>query len=116
MGSVKATIDHSWIPDVLHDLETYAQLHDRPKVVELISAARGAVSQAMAEVASKSEGSGGADEQWFDIALDELARYCHLHGLTETEEYLVTALGCWVELQDTPFHSDNVIPFRAEVS
>ncbi|MDG1117631.1 MAG: hypothetical protein P8N72_10945 [Flavimaricola sp.] len=114
MSRIKAKIDHSWIPDVLRDLETYADLHDRPKVVALIGAARGSVSHAMAEVERKSEGTGKTDEQWFDIALDELARYCHLHGFTETEEHLVTALGCWIDAEDATSCKGNVIPFPAK--
>ena len=107
-------LDHTWILEVLGDLEAYAELHDQPKVVALLSAARGGVSHALGVVEKRTGGRGNTEEQWFDIALDELARYCHLHGFTETEEHLVTALGCWIDAEDATSCKGNVIPFPAK--
>ncbi len=112
MDGIKAKTDHTWIPEILRDLETYAELHDQPKVVSLICAARGAVTHALGESERPSGGTGKTDEQWFDIALDELARYCHVHGFAETEEHLVTALGSWVEAQEATHRKGNVIPYH----
>ena len=114
MDGMRLNIDHAWIPEVLRDLETYAELHDQPKVVSLICAARGAVTHALGAVERPLEGKHKTDEQWFDIALDEIARYCHVHGFTETEEHLVTALGSWVEAQEATPSKANVIPYRAK--
>ena len=112
MDGMRLNIDHAWIPEVLRDLETYAELHDQPKVVSLICAARGAVTQALGAIEMESDGTGKTDEHWFDIALDELARYCHFHGFAETEEHLVTALESWVEAQEATHRKGNVIPYH----
>lgn len=105
-------LDHAWILEVLGDLEAYAELHDQPKVVALLSAARGGVSHALGVVEKRTGGRGNTEEQWFDIALDELARYCHLHGFTETEQHLVAALEIWVKEQEAKPKPGNVVPFN----
>lgn len=108
--------DHSWILDVLGDLEAYADLHDRPKVVSLLYAARGAVRHALGEVEGKSRRGCKTDEQWFDIALDELARYCHQHGFVKTEQHLVAALEIWAKEQEAAPGKRTVVHLRGQNS
>lgn len=106
------TLDHSWILEALSDLIAYAELHDQPRVVALLCVARGGLNHVLGKVEKQSWGAGNIEEQWFDIALDELARYCHLHGFTETEHHLVEALEVWVKEQDTKPTKGNVVPFN----
>ena len=108
--------DHSWILDVLGDLEAYADMHDRPKVVSLLYAARGAVRHALGEVEKKTGERCQTDEQWFDIALDELARYCHQHGFVETEQHLVAALEIWAKEQEAALGKRKIVQLRGNNS
>lgn len=87
--------DHSWILSVLKDIEAYAKIHDQPKVAALISVARSAVFQVLDGDVKERHDVDGKEEQSFSVVVDELARYCHVHGLTETEEHLLAALDSW---------------------
>ena len=104
--------DHLWIPDVLKDIEDYARSHDQPKVAALIFAARGAVSHVLEADIEGSKNNGSKEEQWFGTVLDELARYCHAHGLTETAEHLIAALDAWHNAPETKAINSNVITYR----
>jgi hypothetical protein len=84
----------------------------RPKVAAFISAASGAVIQVLGTDDTSGKNIGAKEEQWFGIVLDELARYCHIHGLNETEKHLVAALGSWHEAQETEGIIGKVITFR----
>jgi hypothetical protein len=87
--------DHSWILSVLKDIEVYAEIHDQAKVAALVSAAGNAVRQVLGADMTESHNVDGKEEQSFTVVLEELARYCHIHGLTETEEHLLAALDSW---------------------
>lgn len=103
--------DHLWIIDVSKDLEAYAKSHDKPKVASLIYAARGAVSHALNADIEGSRNGGSKEEQWFSIVLDELARYCNMHDLTETEGHLIAALNAWHEAQSREEKGGKVITY-----
>ena len=105
-------ISHSWIPHVLSDIEAFAILQKQSKVAELISAARSAVTLALGNEADSIENIGAKEEQWLGTVLDELARYCHVHGLTETKEHLLATLDSWHEVQETEDIGNRVITFR----
>lgn len=83
---------HLWILSVLKDIEGYAQIQDEPKIAAFISAARSSVGYVLDDDMKDRGDTGGKVEQWFHVVLDELARYCHVHGLTETEGHLLAAL------------------------
>jgi len=103
---------HRWIPDVLKDIEDYARLHNQPEVAALIYAARDAVSHVLGADIEASRDSGPKEEQWFGTVLDELARYCNAHGLTETEKHLLEALNTWHKALEKIEISGNVITYR----
>jgi hypothetical protein len=108
---VRNEADHLWIIDVLKDLEAYAKSHSNPKIASLIYAARGAVSHVLNADIEGSRNGGSKEEQWFAIVLDELARYCNMHGLTETEGHLIAALDAWHEAQETEENDGKVITY-----
>jgi hypothetical protein len=104
-------LDHFWIVEVLKDIEAYATSHDQPKVAALIFAARGALSNLLEGEVASGRAAGTIEEQWFDIVLDELARYCHVHGLIATEEHLLAALAAWHEAQEKRRFDAKVVTF-----
>ena len=100
----------------LEKLKARAEQYDQPKVVLLLYAARGAGIRALGEVERKAGDTGKIEDQWFGIALDEFARYCHLLGITEMEQHLEAAMDVWAADQEATAIEGLLIPFRDEDS
>ena len=102
---------HSWIIPVLEDIEAYAVVNDIPRIGAFITAARIGITHILDDSSSENRSIGAKEEQWLSTLLDELARYCDRHDLSNVKNELLSAHSAWHEAKAAKSLKDKVVTF-----